>query len=115
MGSIDRTVRRVAAVAVLAMAVPGPAPAAGATPARGAYIHAGVGEIVDVPFSATVTNTNNSTAACVPGPDGKTYPIKGHLTGPREALTRLEPAVALYYHGLSYGEFFWRFRAVPGY
>jgi pimeloyl-ACP methyl ester carboxylesterase len=83
--------------------------------ARKAYVHAGVGEIVDVPFSAIVTNTNNSTAACVPPPDGKTYPIKGHLTGPRAGLTRFEPGVALYLHGLSYAEFFWRFRAVPGY
>jgi pimeloyl-ACP methyl ester carboxylesterase len=83
--------------------------------ARKAYIHAGVGEIVDVTFSATVTNTNNSTAACLPPPDGKTYPIKGHLTGPREGLTRFQPSVALYLHGLAQSESFWRFRAVPGY
>jgi len=83
--------------------------------ARAAYLRSGVGEIVDVPFRVDVRNQNRTASPCPPGaPDGGTYPVRGHITAPRQALAGA-PSAALYYHGLSYGEFFWRFQAVPGY
>lgn len=83
--------------------------------ARPAYLRTGVGEIVDVPFNVEVRNQNRTASPCPPGaPDGGSYPLRGHITAPRQALQGT-PSAALYYHGLSYGEFFWRFRAVPGY
>lgn len=82
---------------------------------RAAHVRTGVGEIVDVPFEVPVVNRNRTASPCAPGaPDGTTYPLRGHLTAPRSALRAGSPSAALYYHGLSYGEFFWRFRGAPG-
>ena len=55
-----------------------------------------------------------------PGPsDGQRYKVKGHIVGPRDQLAKGSPrrvnAATLYLHGLSYGEFFWRFQADPDY
>lgn len=64
--------------------------------------------------SFTVQNTNTSGAPCQS--DGASYVVHGDLIGPRALLGGgPRTAVTLYYHGLSYGEFFWHFRGVPGY
>lgn len=61
-----------------------------------------------------VVNTNTSGVSCVS--DGAPYTVHGHLVGPRARLAGgPTTAVTLYYHGLSYGEFFWDFKAVQGY
>lgn len=87
----------------------------GRAAARATYLRSGVGEIVDIPFRVDVRNQNRTLSPCPPrAPDGATYPLRGHITAPRQALQGT-PSAALYYHGLSYAEFFWRFRAVPGY
>lgn len=63
--------------------------------------------VVDVPVSFTVTNVNRSKAACPA--DGRTYTVRGHLTGPASELTDADrPSGALYLHGLELGEWFWR-------
>lgn len=98
---------------LLAALLPGAAlvAATAATPAQAAP--AIVPAIVDVPVSFTVTNTNRSKVPCPS--DGKTYTLRGHLTGPATALASADAdAVTLYLHGLELGEWFWR-APVEGY
>lgn len=72
------------------------------------------GDIIDVPVSFQVKNTNTSRDPCPS--DGKSYVVRGHLTGPRAAVLGPGPrAVTLYYEGFDSGEWIWRFRAVAGY
>jgi pimeloyl-ACP methyl ester carboxylesterase len=86
----------VAAVLVLAGAT-----AAGAS----AALPPGVAQL---PVAFAVKNVNGSRAPCAA--DGATYTVRGHITGPAATLAAGSGlAGALYAHGLSYGEFFWRF------
>jgi pimeloyl-ACP methyl ester carboxylesterase len=78
------------------------------------YLRVGLGEMVDTPISFTVRNQNRSVIPCVNAPDGGIYTIKGTIVGPRAAIDGGDGAT-LYYHGLSYASFFWRFKGVPGY
>lgn len=95
---------------------------------RAAYVRVGQGEIVDVPVSFRVENVNRSKVPCLDQPSGGTVVIRGHLTGPRSSLLergnpagpqqdsdQVGNAATLYYHGLGYGEFFWRYKDKPGY
>src|SRR5919197_3347400 len=69
-------------------------------------------DIVDVPVSFQVQNTNTSRDPCPS--DGKSYVVRGHLTGPRAAIEGPAPrAVTLYYEGFDAGEWNWRFRIAP--
>jgi pimeloyl-ACP methyl ester carboxylesterase len=68
---------------------------------------------VDLPISFSVQNTAAPRDPCPT--DGKTYVVRGHLTGPRSAIEGPKPAVTLYYEGYDSGEWNWRFRPVPGY
>jgi pimeloyl-ACP methyl ester carboxylesterase len=68
---------------------------------------------VELPVSFEVKNTNTSHVPCPS--DGRSYTVSGHLVAPRAALDSGSQAVTLYLHGLGYGEFYWRFQAVPGY
>src|ERR671930_1210991 len=71
-------------------------------------------DIVDVPVSFQVQNTNTSRDPCPS--DGKPYVVRGHLTGPRSAIEGpAAQAVTLYYEGFDAGEWNWRFRRVSGY
>src|SRR4051795_2952086 len=97
--------RRVLTILMAALAVQG----ASTVPAR-----ASSSDIVDVPVSFSVHNTDGSRHPCPS--DGKTYVVRGHLTGPRAAIEGPAPrAVTLYYSGYDSGEWNWRFRLVPGY
>ena len=62
-------------------------------------------------------NVNRSDVTCPVRPDGKTYTVRGHLTGPTGSLQPGSTAAtaSLYLHGLSFGEFFWRFQGTGGY
>jgi pimeloyl-ACP methyl ester carboxylesterase len=68
-------------------------------------------QVTSVPVSFQVKNTNTTTAApCTP--DGATYTVRGHLTGPKRVLTpkRAKRAgVTLYLHGLGVAEWLWYF------
>lgn len=68
--------------------------------------------IVQRAVSFQVRNVNRSKIACAA--DGKTYTVRGHLTGPVRALQHPR-SVTLLLHGLSYGEFFGNYTAQPGY
>src|SRR5256885_588986 len=55
-------------------------------------------DIVDVPVSFSVHNTDTSRVPCPS--DGKTYVVRGHLTGPRAAIEGPAPrAVTLHSQG----------------
>jgi hypothetical protein len=87
---------------------------------RPAYLRVGVGEIVDTPVMFRVRNQNRSPIACLGAPDDGTYTVHGTLVGPRarmldDGAVDDDTAATLYYHGLSYADFFFRFKAVPGY
>ena len=68
-------------------------------------------DVVDQPVAFTVQNVNRSKLPCAV--DGRTYTVRGHLTGTAAAIA--SGKVTLYLHGLGLGEFFWRFRTVKGY
>jgi pimeloyl-ACP methyl ester carboxylesterase len=62
---------------------------------------------LDQPVSFVVQNVNKSAVPC--GTDGKTYTVRGHLTGPASVLGSAQPTSGtLYLHGLELGEWFWR-------
>ena len=65
-----------------------------------------------IPVSFRVANTNTSGAPCQS--DGRTYTVRGHLTGPRAAM-RTTRSVTLYLSGYDAGEWNWRLAEVPGY
>ena len=55
-----------------------------------------------------VINSNTSGVPC--DGDDATYPVRGHLIGPRRALrAKKAPPVTFYLHGLNSGEWNWRF------
>ncbi|MGN6723587.1 MAG: alpha/beta fold hydrolase, partial [Marmoricola sp.] len=63
--------------------------------------------ITDVPVSFTVKNVDRSSVGCAT--DGKTYTIRGHLTGPTALVSATShPSGTLYLHGLEVKESFWR-------
>src|SRR5256714_835158 len=87
-------------------------------PARAADTQSAAGGIVEVPVAFQVVNSDTSGAPCNPArpSDGKTYTVRGHLTGPRGAL--LAPhsgAVTLYLFGYEGGEWNWHLKNVSGY
>lgn len=80
---------------------------------RSIYIRVGAGELVDVPVSFQVDNVNRTQVPCTP--DGKRYPIAGHLMAPRSVLDRGTRSVAIYLHGIEISDRYFRYRGVPGY
>ncbi len=100
-----------AALAVPALLMASAPAAAAAAPVRAGSSVAG-GEVVQRAVSFTVRNVNGTGIDCKP--DGATYTVRGHITGTAQSLTDPK-AVTLLLHGLSYGEFFSNFTAVPGY
>jgi hypothetical protein len=77
-----------------------------------AAAHGSRARVEIVPVAFRVANTNTSGVPC--GSDGRTYTVRGHLTGPRAALARPR-AVTVYLFGYDAGEWNWRLTAVTGY
>ncbi len=67
-------------------------------------------KVASVPVSFQVKNTNTAIAPCTP--DGGTYTVRGHITGPKGFK---RPGVTLYLHGLGLGEWLWNFQPVKSY
>lgn len=86
-------------------AQPASQPASGSGSADGS-------QTVQREVSFEVQNVNRSAIPCEA--DGKTYTVRGTITGPQEALDDPQ-AVTLFLHGLSYGEFFGNYSEQPGY
>jgi pimeloyl-ACP methyl ester carboxylesterase len=76
---------------------------------------ANAARVTSVPVAFQVKNTNTTTAApCTP--DGATYTVRGHLTGPRAVLKpnrSQRTGVTLYLHGLGVAEWLWYFPLQP--
>jgi pimeloyl-ACP methyl ester carboxylesterase len=71
---------------------------------------AGAVRVKSVPVAFTVKNTNTTNVPCVP--DGATYTVRGHLTGPAAALTKKRSkryGATLYLHGLGVAGWLWNF------
>lgn len=81
------------------------------SPANGAS--AATPDVVSQPVSFSVQNVNTSAVPC--STDGKSYTVRGHITGPAGAVSAGSVAAgSLYLHGLELGEWFWRI-PVSGY
>ena len=70
--------------------------------------------VSQVAISFRVRNVNRSAVACAS--DGRSYTVRGHLVAPTALLEqdRIDLGT-LYLHGLSFGEYFYRFRGQRGY
>ncbi|HEX8744861.1 MAG TPA: alpha/beta hydrolase [Thermoleophilaceae bacterium] len=84
-----------------------------AASSRPAYVRVGVGELVDVPLGFEVDNVNRTRVPCEP--DGRRYPIAGHLVAPRAAIDRPDRSVTVFLHGIEVSSSYFRYRSVPGY
>ena len=69
-------------------------------------------DIVEVPVSFGVVNTNTSKVPCAS--DGKPYTVNGTIVAPKEALESAD-AATLYLHAVTWGDYYWRFKDVPDY
>jgi len=72
---------------------------------------------VEIPVSFQVKNTNTSQSPCTSGlPDGATYTIHGHISGPQAALAAGKAdLITVYLFGYEAGEWNWDLKGVPGY
>src|SRR5438477_2176498 len=72
---------------------------------------------LEVPVSFQVKNTDTSKAPCNSGlPDGATYTIRGHITGPQAALASGKASsITMYLSGYESAEWTWDLKGVPGY
>jgi pimeloyl-ACP methyl ester carboxylesterase len=72
---------------------------------------------VELPVAFQVKNTNTSKSPCTSGlPDGATYTIRGHISGPQAALAAGKAnLVTVYLFGYEAGEWNWDLKGVPGY
>jgi pimeloyl-ACP methyl ester carboxylesterase len=83
-----------------------------ATPALAAAATTTGSDIVELPISFDVINSNNSKLPC--HSDGKNYTVKGTLVAPKAAL-RSGNAAMLYLHAVTWGAYYWQFKGVRGY
>lgn len=67
--------------------------------------------VVQIPVSFTVHNTNQTPVVCAA--DGKTYTVRGHIVAPEGALDHPD-AATLYLHAVTLGEYYWNLD-IPGY
>jgi len=72
---------------------------------------------VELPVAFQVKNTNTSQSPCTSGlPDGATYTIRGHISGPPAALASGKAdLITVYLFGFEAGEWNWNLKGVPGY
>jgi pimeloyl-ACP methyl ester carboxylesterase len=91
----------VLALAATTVLVPAVTPPAGAA-----------ADVVELPVAFKVNNHNHSSVPCLA--DGKDYTVKGHIVAPATALDDPK-AASLYLHAVTFGEYYWRFKGVPGY
>src|SRR5438552_12275950 len=72
---------------------------------------------VELPVAFQVKNTNTSQSNCTSGlPDGATYTIRGHISGPPAALASGKAElITIYLFGYEAGEWNWDLKGVRGY
>lgn len=104
----------IATVAALALILGTATAVSASTPSSSSAEGHSKADVATLPVSFVVQNVNRSKVACAV--DGKTYTVRGHITGPAKTLSsRTINGTTLYLHGLSFGEFFWRFDQAAGY
>jgi len=105
----------IVAAAPLAVATaPTHAATSTATPERPEVIAERTPPVAQVPISFRVRNVNRSDVPCAS--NGRTYTVRGHVVGPARKLQRSRLGnTTLYLHGLSFGEFFYRFQKLNGF
>src|SRR5436305_13940831 len=70
--------------------------------------------VVELPVSFQVVNSDTSQDPCVS--DGRSYTIRGHITGPESALRGSPPPpITMYLYGYEGGEWNWDLKGVRGY
>ena len=69
-------------------------------------------QVVEVPVTFSVRNTNDTPVACLS--DGKDYTVRGHIVAPASALDH-PTAATLYLHAVTWGEYYFDFKGVPNY
>jgi pimeloyl-ACP methyl ester carboxylesterase len=73
-------------------------------------------QTTEIPVSFQVKNTDTSRAPCSGLPDGATYTIRGHISGPQAALASgKDHRITVYLFGFEAGEWNWDLKGVPGY
>jgi pimeloyl-ACP methyl ester carboxylesterase len=72
---------------------------------------------VEIPVAFQVKNTDTSQSPCDSGlPNGATYTIRGHISGPQAALASgMASRITVYLFGYEAGEWNWDLKGVPGY
>src|SRR5690242_19532923 len=71
------------------------------------------GDVVELPASFQVTNSNPSQDPCLS--DGRRYTIRGHITAPASAFHQSPaPPITMYLYGYEGGEWNWDLKKVPG-
>ena len=70
------------------------------------------GEVVEVPISFSVRNTNTTTVPCLS--DGAEYTVRGTLVAPAEAVES-GGSVSLLLHAVTFDQDYWQFDGVEGY
>ncbi|GAA2540337.1 alpha/beta hydrolase [Pseudonocardia hydrocarbonoxydans] len=70
------------------------------------------GQVVEVPISFSVQNTNTTTVPCPS--DGAEYTVRGTLVAPAEAVES-GGAVSLLLHAVTFDQDYWQFDGVEGY
>src|SRR5436190_19860149 len=109
-GARPRRCGRLLAAVVIGVIWSGAPLAAGETPAAAQ-------STVELPIAFQVKNTNTSQSNCTSGlPDGATYTIRGHISGPPDALAAGKAdLITVYLFGYEAGEWNWDLKGVPGY
>lgn len=69
-------------------------------------------EVVEVPISFTVQNTNTTSVPCAS--DGAEYTVRGTLVAPQEAVES-GGSVSLLLHAVTFDQDYWQFDGVEGY
>jgi len=77
----------------------------------------GVRRVASSRVAFDLANTNNSSVLCVPQPDGKAYPVRGRLVGPRAVFDGRVAVVTVnvLVHDAGTGAWFFNLRSNPTY
>ena len=93
------------------------ASATSAPAAPAAARRTGVRRVASSRVAFDLANTNNSSVLCVPQPDGKAYPVRGRLVGPRAVFDGRVAVVTVnvLVHDAGTGAWFFNLRSNPTY
>jgi len=112
--ALQRPCRASAALLLAGVALAAVVSAPTSAPAATAATVATTGDVISVPVSFRVADTNTSGLPCLS--DGAAYTVAGHLTAPRATFASPRAsAVTMYLYGEDGGEWNWRLTSMPAY